>query len=1390
MKTTPLPLILLLSLLLLATTAKAEGSETTEVTKTNWQDENVLANVSVGTDGTPTDVLVTLPNTNDATRTDTLYTVKTALGLAWIARITNNSDSVYQESGTGYQLFYPHQKGFANCTVELSTSLNNDTIDLSGYYWTPIGNSSSIPFYGTFNGNHKVVKGLKIDIEDTNNNIYAGLFGDLRGNVQDLGIQVDGAGIKAKGKYVTAGALAGHNAGAIQNCFAIGESNAAINVESTSSEKLGGLIGQNSGGSITNCYATLDIKGTLNGQTASIGGLVGYIDEGSNISHVYATGKIEATGQSFSQMGGVAGYIGNSTLSHALAANQDGITATNTQTSDFLGRVCGRAYTNAHCDTTTCYASTKIRVNGKVTGVGGSSIGKYFDGINADTDTDLGELFPTEGTDAVWESSTSNGTPGNLPILKDFNSSLQTATAKTDVFDSPLDLSTLTANSGTSTTSTNDIPTYTADSLIFSNTEGWMHKQGADGQKAAFSGRVKGTGTAVELAIKTDTAAVLSFKDGTVLTGPTTDYKSAIGIYKSQTEGKMTDVTLRSEGTVTVKSGGKNSNQFVYDQQSGECHVDPKNRFLFYGVINKGNGNLYGLIYWKWDSAPTADVTADWDGGGVTIPYDNSNSYKAFSTNPSGNNITVRVGKDYQKGTLETLSPDFVSTFNFANSETRVFTTYYYMQSAGIKGTVDNPYIIDLAALSTDATAADSGYTYSDTDNRKIVTLNYTGSKDSVYYSIENKAANGAHILLTSADGLTKPLCLKARSGSFVDSLQVPASANWTLKGDTLKASYVEVSGGLKLDGPVTVENTNSQTDRYALKVLAGGSVTDNDVLKAYITGTGSTAIYINYEGTFTIGSEGKVYTYGQSLGYYGNLSINPGGILRSASGSTASTITNVPVIVWKFTHKPKTELVAKHENEEIRFTREMFGKYLDEAHLFAAYVTADAEYKLYQEGKGEPLIGTSLSSNDGRDIVELFSTTAGRATNYENVGNKAPDPSGDIITITEFGKYTDGSGEHVYNNILVNTQVSLLKVGKTNGNSFNIAVSGIETDSLVVEGSIFLYLNHNNTLDSIAIAEGGTLSFSRTSNTGTLTCSKGVINRGTFEDHTGLITSATVPLTGGDVIITPKISGNAEVPVGSTTVLTATASLASEGTPPSPTLAYTWYEWKDDHWVVLNDGTDYDKPSYTLGASKYKCEVKVTLSNASLKSTGPTVTTTLTSIFTVTEKSTPPTPPVVIPSYYTVTLPAVEGVTFSRATGETTVEEGTNFTFSITLDADYDQSVPVVTTSRGETIAPRAGDGRYVVRDIQEDVVITITGIRRNDDPTANAAVTPVAVRLWTASGQLHISTPVAADLRIYSFDGTLLRSLRLPAGETVIGAPGGPCIVVVGEHRFKVAK
>lgn len=76
-------------------------------------------------------------------------------------------------------------------------------------------------------------------------------------------------------------------------------------------------------------------------------------------------------------------------------------------------------------------------------------------------------------------------------------------------------------------------------------------------------------------------------------------------------------------------------------------------------------------------------------------------------------------------------------------------------------------------------------------------------------------------------------------------------------------------------------------------------------------------------------------------------------------------------------------------------------------------------------------------------------------------------------------------------------------------------------------------------------------------------------------------------------------------------------------------------------------------------------------------------------------------TPPAA--TYHTVTLPSVEGATLSKQAGDHTVEEGYSFTFAITLDENYSESIPVVTTDRGETIIPDT-NGRYKINNVAED--------------------------------------------------------------------------------------
>lgn len=170
-----------------------------------------------------------------------------------------------------------------------------------------------------------------------------------------------------------------------------------------------------------------------------------------------------------------------------------------------------------------------------------------------------------------------------------------------------------------------------------------------------------------------------------------------------------------------------------------------------------------------------------------------------------------------------------------------------------------------------------------------------------------------------------------------------------------------------------------------------------------------------------------------------------------------------------------------------------------------------------------------------------------------------------------------------------------------------------------------------------------------------------------------------------------------------------------------------------------------------------------------------------------------PPTPPVTEPDdddeptvYYTVTLPAVEGVTTDPVAGDYEVEAWDSFRFYLTVDTAYSQSEPVVTTSRGDVIVPRSSDGAYIVSYVRSDLEIFIAGIDKN--PVANEAIRPDATRVWCADGTLHIRTAAPTDVRIYTFAGTLHRAFRSDGGEQRVELAPGSYILRIGNESFKV--
>lgn len=192
-------------------------------------------------------------------------------------------------------------------------------IDLSGHYWTPIGNAT-YPFKGNFDGRGHCVNGLKVMKETVNEAVYAGLFGyAFVGILRNLGVRLADAGIQAKGGSAYVGGIAGY-AHKIFNCYVVGEGTIKASIPKEGSIHAGGIVGYlDTEGSLTNCYATVNVKVGREG-TVHVGGIVGYGSSNSTISCTYATGDVEAgTGNYMYYAGGICGYLqNNGTLTNSL----------------------------------------------------------------------------------------------------------------------------------------------------------------------------------------------------------------------------------------------------------------------------------------------------------------------------------------------------------------------------------------------------------------------------------------------------------------------------------------------------------------------------------------------------------------------------------------------------------------------------------------------------------------------------------------------------------------------------------------------------------------------------------------------------------------------------------------------------------------------------------------------------------------------------------------------------------------------------------------------------------------------------------------------------------------------------------------------------------------
>ena len=173
-------------------------------------------------------------------------------------------------------------------------------------------------------------------------------------------------------------------------------------------------------------------------------------------------------------------------------------------------------------------------------------------------------------------------------------------------------------------------------------------------------------------------------------------------------------------------------------------------------------------------------------------------------------------------------------------------------------------------------------------------------------------------------------------------------------------------------------------------------------------------------------------------------------------------------------------------------------------------------------------------------------------------------------------------------------------------------------------------------------------------------------------------------------------------------------------------------------------------------------------------------------------EDPTPPPPPA--PIYYSVFLPSVEGAVTDPVAGTYDVESWSTFRFYLTLDADYDESQPVVTTSRGETLQPRTSDGAYLLKNVCTDVEVFIDGIEKNPPPVANEPIRAESPEpeIWSEDACLCIRLPEGmptSPVRIFTPEGRLLDSFGSTPGLNRRQLPTGIYIVQVGVTVRKVA-
>ena len=264
--------------------------------------------------------------------------------------------------------------------------LQTANLDMSDFYWVPIG-TSSYSFKGHYDGAGYTISGLYTKYDEDHQGLFGYIEGTSSNRVEIKNIGVTNSQIFGNG-YV--GGIVGYAEYVdIENCYNTGS--IKENLKSQSSYSVGGIAGQIDYSTIENCYNT----GVINGQ-AFVGGIVGSIKANSEINYCYNTGSIGGASVNNSFVGGIVGDNNSTNFSVTNCFNTGNVYSSS---NNYVGGILGAG------SATKCYFGGDCTLSYGIGGINGS-------GSNTGT-TRISRLNSTSyAKNNSWYTNSSNWTGG------------------------------------------------------------------------------------------------------------------------------------------------------------------------------------------------------------------------------------------------------------------------------------------------------------------------------------------------------------------------------------------------------------------------------------------------------------------------------------------------------------------------------------------------------------------------------------------------------------------------------------------------------------------------------------------------------------------------------------------------------------------------------------------------------------------------------------------------------------------------------------------------------------------------------------------------------------------------------------------------------------------